>query len=87
MATAVDDLAKKTPGKEALAIEGFARALRALPTAIADNAGLDSAELVSQLRAAHVSGNKTAGIGTNTFFFPSFSPSLSLILFLFYFSC
>jgi T-complex protein 1 subunit beta len=66
MATAVDDLAKKTPGKEALAIEGFARALRALPTAIADNAGLDSAELVSQLRAAHVSGNKTAGIDFKT---------------------
>ena len=28
MSLAIDDLAKKTPGKEALAIEAFARALR-----------------------------------------------------------
>jgi len=46
MSIAVDDLAKKTTGKEGLAIEAYARALRALPTIICDNAGYDSAELV-----------------------------------------
>jgi len=62
MAKAVDDLAAKTPGKKALAIEAFARALRAIPTIIADNAGYDSSELVAQLKAAHATGNKTAGL-------------------------
>lgn len=62
MANAVDTLARSTSGKEALAIEGFARALRTLPTTIADNAGYDSSELVSQLRAAHFKGNSTLGL-------------------------
>lgn len=62
MANAVDEEARKTPGKKQLAMEAFARALRMLPTAIADNAGYDSAELVSQLRAAHVGGKCRAGI-------------------------
>lgn len=34
-----------------------------LPTAIADNGGYDSAELVSQLRAAHAEGKSTYGLG------------------------
>ncbi|CAN8002878.1 unnamed protein product [Ixodes hexagonus] len=62
MAAAVSKLAETTPGKESLAMEGFARALRQLPTIIADNAGFDSAQLVSELRAAHSEGKKTAGI-------------------------
>lgn len=62
MSNAVDDLAKTTPGKEAVAIEAFARALRQIPTIIADNAGYDSQELVSQLRAAHYKGQVTAGL-------------------------
>merc|ERR550519_909557 len=45
-----------------MAIDSFAHALRQLPTIIADNAGYDSSELVSQLRAAHNSGQKTAGL-------------------------
>lgn len=62
MSLAVDEAAKKTPGKRALAIEAFGRALRQLPAIIADNAGFDSNELVSQLRAAHAAGNKSAGL-------------------------
>ncbi|CAI5984912.1 unnamed protein product [Closterium sp. NIES-65] len=42
MATRVDDLARRTPGKRALAVEAFVSGLRAIPTIIADNAGLDS---------------------------------------------
>ncbi len=81
MATAVSKLAEKTPGKESIAIESFARALRQvikqifyfivphallvsqLPTIIADNAGYDSSELISNLRAAHTSGKSTFGLG------------------------
>lgn len=52
-AQAIEDLAAKTPGKKSLAMMAFARALRALPATICDNAGLDSAEIVANLRAAH----------------------------------
>lgn len=62
MANAVSDLATKTAGKDAVAIEAFARALRQLPTVIADNAGYDSAELVAQLRANHTEGHSTYGL-------------------------
>lgn len=62
MAKAVDELATKTPGKKALALESFSRALRQIPTIIADNGGYDSSELVAQLRAEHYKGNVTAGL-------------------------
>jgi len=62
MARAVDQQVQLTPGKEAIAIEAFARALRALPTIIADNGGFDSTELVAQLRAAHFNGQSFMGL-------------------------
>jgi len=62
MSCAVEELAKTVPGKEAFAIEAFARALRQIPTIIADNAGYDSSELVANLKAAHYKGKKNAGL-------------------------
>ncbi|KAK9897516.1 hypothetical protein P389DRAFT_151459 [Cystobasidium minutum MCA 4210] len=62
MANRVDDIAKVTEGKQAIAIEAFARALRQLPTILSDNAGYDSADLVSRLRAAHYEGKQDAGL-------------------------
>jgi T-complex protein 1 subunit beta len=62
MANAVEQEARITPGKKQLALEAFARALRQLPSIVAENAGLDSAEIVSNLRTAHYSGQTTAGI-------------------------
>jgi len=62
MAKAVDELILSTPGKEALAIEAFSSALRALPTIIADNAGYDSSDLIPKLRAAHHEGKTSAGL-------------------------
>lgn len=58
----VNQLAIKTPGKEAAAIESFSNALRQIPIIIADNAGYDSSSLVSQLRAAHAEGQHTYGL-------------------------
>uniref|UniRef100_A0A915NXR8 T-complex protein 1 subunit beta n=1 Tax=Meloidogyne floridensis TaxID=298350 RepID=A0A915NXR8_9BILA len=52
-ATAVMSESQKVPGKESLAMEAYARALIKLPTIICDNAGLDSAEIISHIRAAH----------------------------------
>jgi len=66
MAKAVDELAKKTPGKRSHAIEAFPRALLAIPTTIADNTGLDSAELIAQLRAEHHKDESNAGIDVIT---------------------
>ena len=63
MANAVQELSSRTPGKESMAIESFARALRQLPTIIADNAGYDSSELISQLKALHSEGKSTMGLG------------------------
>jgi T-complex protein 1 subunit beta len=60
MAAVVDDLAARTPGKRSLAMAAFARALRQIPTIICDNAGLDSAEIVSQMRAAHAAAPDAA---------------------------
>ena len=62
MACAVQAEAAKTPGKESVAMEAFARALQTLPTTIADNAGYDSAQLISELRATHSQGLKTMGL-------------------------
>lgn len=62
MACAVLKKAAETPGKEAIAMEAYARALFQLPTIIADNAGYDSAQLVSELRAAHTQGSSSMGL-------------------------
>jgi len=63
MANAVLQLAHRTEGKQALAVEAFGKALQAIPTIIADNGGFDSAELVTRLRAAHANG----GVKPSTF--------------------
>jgi len=62
MALAVNELANQTDGKQALAVEAFAKALRQLPTIIADNAGYDSAEIVQNLRSAIAGGDLEAGL-------------------------
>lgn len=62
MACAVLKKAAETPGKEALAMESYARALLQLPTIIADNGGYDSAQLVAELRAGHMKGDHTLGL-------------------------
>ena len=63
MANAVMEAAATTPGKEAIAMEAFAKALSELPTAIAENGGFDSAQLVSELRALHKQNKTTMGLG------------------------
>jgi len=62
MAQAIEKVAAETPGKIALAMEGYAAALREIPKAIADNGGYDSAALITELRAEHAKGNTTLGL-------------------------
>jgi len=57
------DFASKQSGKEQIAIETYARALEIIPITLAENAGLDPIEIVSQLRNAHAKpGNKFIGL-------------------------
>ena len=62
MSCAVEE-ARVVKGQKALAVEAFGRALRQIPTILADNAGYDSADLVAKLRAVHHEGFKDAGLG------------------------
>ncbi|CEP20322.1 T-complex protein 1 subunit beta Short=TCP-1-beta; AltName: Full=CCT-beta [Cyberlindnera jadinii] len=65
MSKAVDTVAQNVEGKKALAVEAFARALRQLPTILADNAGFDSSDLVTKLRSAIYNGMTTSGLDLN----------------------
>jgi T-complex protein 1 subunit beta len=49
MALECEELARTVKGKEALAIQAFAKALRQIPIAIAENAGFDANELIHDL--------------------------------------
>merc|ERR1711907_269927 len=62
MAQAIQDKMAVVEGKESLAMEAFAKALRTMPAIMADNGGYDSAELLGALRAAHAKGENTHGI-------------------------
>ncbi len=62
MSCAIEEEARGVKGKKALAVEAFSRALRQIPTILADNAGYDSSELVTRLRAAHYEGHQDAGL-------------------------
>jgi T-complex protein 1 subunit beta len=62
MSLAIEKAVPAVEGKASLAMEAFAKALRQLPTIIADNAGYNSSELVTQLRAAHANGKPNSGL-------------------------
>merc|ERR1712125_189459 len=55
-------MGKSVDGKEALAMEQFAKALQTMPAIMADNGGFDSAELMGALRAAHARGENSRGL-------------------------
>jgi len=57
--------AQKLSGKEQLAVIAFGEALETLPTALAENAGLDPIDILVQLRAAHEKGQLWAGVDVN----------------------
>jgi thermosome len=54
--------AESQPGKEQLAILIFAEALEAIAAAIAENAGLEPIDIISELRAKHDQGETWYGI-------------------------
>jgi len=66
MAKAVEGAATRIEGKKQMAVSSFAVALRQLPTILADNAGLDSGDLVARLRKAIYDGLTTYGLDLTT---------------------
>jgi len=53
-------------GREQLAVEEFAAALESIPSSLAENAGLDPIDIITELRARHDKGEKYAGINLLT---------------------
>jgi thermosome len=49
-------------GREQIAIDAFASALEVIPTALAENAGLDPIDILIEMRKAHKSGKVNAGV-------------------------
>ena len=49
-------------GREQLAVEAFAQALEVIPWALTENAGFDAINTIIELRQAHESGHKNAGV-------------------------
>ena len=50
------------PGREQLAVAQFSEALESVPTTLAENAGLDPIDIISELRARHDKGEIWAGV-------------------------
>ncbi len=61
-ARVLKEYAGTLPGREQLAVMCFAEALEAVPTTLAENAGLDPIDIISELRARHEKGEVWAGI-------------------------
>lgn len=49
-------------GREQLAVEEFASALEFIPVTLAENAGLDPIDVLTELKAKHDAGDKNAGL-------------------------
>eukprot|EP01083_Nonionella_stella_P108303 314845_1 len=66
MAEAVFNGAKQMSGKDALAMDAYGRALTRIPAILADNAGFDAADIITNLRSEHSNGNHWMGVCMET---------------------
>ena len=62
LADALQQFAEAQPGLDQYAINKFGLALEVVPRTLAENAGLDAANIVASLYAAHKAGHSAAGI-------------------------
>ena len=58
----LDEFAKQVGGKEALAIEAFSEALRIIPRTLAENAGLDTIDVLVKVISEHKNKGKSIGV-------------------------
>ncbi len=66
IAKAVREYAAKVGGREQLAVESFADAIEIIPKALAENAGLDPINVITELRAVHSKNGKYFGVDLTT---------------------
>jgi chaperonin GroEL (HSP60 family) len=67
LSSALTKYGTKVGGREQLAIEAYAKATEIIPWTLAENAGLDSINILIKLRSEHEGKNrKNAGIDVNT---------------------
>ena len=62
MANVLKKYAQTVPGREQLAVRIFAESLEAIAITLAENAGLDPVDILSELRSRHEKGETWAGI-------------------------
>ena len=62
VARALKDYAQTLPGREQLAVLAYAEGLESIPLTLAENAGLDPIDILSELRARHEKDEKWAGV-------------------------
>ncbi len=53
-------------GRERLAVEEYANSLEFIPTTLAENAGMDPIDVITELKSKHDSGNMNAGLNLFT---------------------
>ena len=55
-------MSRELTGTEAICFKAFAEALEVIPTTLAENAGLNSIRVVTDLRHRHALGERNAGV-------------------------
>jgi len=58
----LSEYSNSLPGMEQYCFRAFAEAMEVIPYTLAENAGMNPIQTVTELRAAHAKGQKTAGI-------------------------
>ena len=62
VARKIREYAESLPGREQLAVQSFAEAIEVVPVTLAENAGLDPIDILSELRASHEKGMTWTGV-------------------------
>ncbi len=66
LAKRLRDFSQGLSGREQLAVEEFANALEFIPSTLAENAGIDPIDVLTELKSRHDSGEKNAGLNLFT---------------------
>lgn len=66
LAKRLREFSQELSGREQLAVEQFAAALEFIPITLAENAGMDPIDVITELKSKHDSGNKNYGLNLFT---------------------
>lgn len=66
LAKSIREFSNKLSGRERLAVEAFAESIEVVPEALAENAGFDPIDCLTELKSSHDNGLKWAGLDAFT---------------------